>query len=196
MPEGNPSFICFSASSAPGYIGSSLERKRLLLISMGSSLGKQMPAISASARVWTKMLFSTIRVVRHWCILTRKVVGAPSLEAFMVTRLWEPEELWVSLFFTGELDRVTFKGPFSSTILFFFDKENVALIVSRLLNSSFRVFTYNLLLLHTLKNLIWRYSTVYFFWFWSLLSVGYYPWPNIYKMYQRTYTYIMTGKEV
>ena len=57
----------------------------------------------------------TVRVVRNWNRLPRDAVDDPSLETFkprldqaMSNMIW----LRVSLFIAGQLDQITFKGPF------------------------------------------------------------------------------------
>jgi len=64
---------------------------------------------------WIYKKSFTVRVVRHWNRLPRDAVDDPSLETFK-PRLDQATSnmIWlrVSLFFAGELDQMTFKGPF------------------------------------------------------------------------------------
>ena len=57
----------------------------------------------------------TVRVVRHRSMLPREVVEAPSLETFELMldgALSSLTQLWIYLFIAGELEWMTFKGPF------------------------------------------------------------------------------------
>lgn len=57
----------------------------------------------------------TVGVVRHRSMLPREVVEAPSLETFELRLDGAPSsltQLWIYLFIAGELEWMTFKGPF------------------------------------------------------------------------------------
>jgi len=66
-------------------------------------------------RLDIRKTFFTVRVVRQWHRLPRKVVDAPSLETPKVRldgALSNLIYLWVSLFTAGRLDQMALKGPF------------------------------------------------------------------------------------